>query len=684
MKTFLSLLLISSLQAAPLSLEVVQNTAREIDEFLLLGQQKQNIKANPIAEDSTFLRRSYLNIAGRLPSQYEAQSFLNSDEEEKRTHLIEELTNGDGMKSRLFNYWADLLRLQSNNEASGMGWHVWLREAVDQNKPYDQMVNEMLSADGHAASNPAAGYYLRDRGMLLDNVSNTVQVFLGHQIGCAQCHDHPFDTFTQMDYYQLAAFLGGTEYKFEGAQDKVREIMMDGRPQMHTHDELATMDRKDRKAALLRMKKRLGNGKMKQEAKALGQVFRYHNRNSLSTNTSKALKLPDDYKYEDGEPGEKISTRTIFGDKLKDVPPEKRKQAFADWVTGSDNPFFAKVIANRMWDYVFGAGIVPELDNWSNSPDPTYPELMALLEKAMVASDYDVAQFLRILYHTDLFQREVATDEPVMGQPFHFSGPVLRRLSAEELRDSFITLSAGIVDDNRNSAFHETWEDYSEAYEVLMTASSEQIREVAKLGDEAEKARRAAQAEASKIRTQMREAKEAGNFAKVRKLVNEAKEIQKKVRRESSLQGSKNEFVQKVAPALVRRPPRAKQSYSVFEMRSSEIPSPTRGNTLSREFGASDRETPSAGHTNATVPQTLRLLNGFETSILTSKKSKFAREFRDLDSPSKRLNYLFLSLYSAKPTAEEKTAFLPEMQTDQSASIFAQAMITSNRFLFVQ
>ena len=337
-----------------------------------------------------------------------------------------------------------------------------------------------------------------------------------------------------------------------------------------------------------------------------------------------------------------------------------------------------------MWDYVFGAGIVPELDNWSNSPDPIYPETMVLLENAMKATDYDIAQFLRILYHTRLFQREVAADEPQMGQPFHFSGPILRRLSAEEIRDSFITLNAGNVDDNRNYGLTNAWNRYSDAYTVLMEASPQQIKEVAKAGAAAEKARRDAQAETSKIRTAIRKARESQNFAKVRQLEQKARELKKQTGKKGYLAGKENEFLVKVAPAIARRSPRSLPSHRPIEMRSSEIPSPSRGNSLEREFGASDRETPSAGHTKATVPQTLRLLNGIETSLLTSKKTNFSKNFSRLETPEERLEHLFLALYSAKPTAEEKAAFLPEVETAQTSAVFARAILTSNRFLFVQ
>jgi len=641
---FLTLLIIPVLHAAPLSLEVVKNTAREIDNLILLDQRKLKIPANPITDDATFLRRSYLNIAGRLPSHSEASAFLDSPAPEKRSELIEILAASTGMKSRLFNYWADLFRLQTNAETNGLGWHVWLREAVENNMPYDELVKAMLSAKGHIAENPAAGYYLRDRGMLLDNVSNTVEIFLGHQIGCAQCHDHPFDTFTQMDYYQLASFLGGTEYRFSGGREKVREVIQSGAP---PRPDLSQMNPKERRKALRNFRKK--GGMMRGEARDIGSVFRYHNRNAISENPKRELKLPEDYQYEDGLPGEVVPPQTIFGEKFENVAPADRRQVFADWVASPENPYFTKVIANRLWAYTFGDGVVPEIDNWSNSPHPLYPNLVDLLENAMVAADYDITQFLRILYHTDLFQREVSTEETPQGTPARFAGPKLRRMTAEELRDSFITLAAGVVDENLNDGFASAWNDYTDSYSFLMEATPKEIRQLNDIADKAEIKRRAARAESAKLRSQVRRAKESGNTIEFRRLARKAKQMRKKTSPNYTLRSSKNETVQKARAALTRRAPRAQPSHPPYKLRASELPSPDRPNSLAREFGASDRETPSAGHTQATAPQILRLLNGKETSILTSNKNKFARSLNALTTPEERLEFLFLSLYSARP-----------------------------------
>ena len=673
---------IPALFAAPLSDEIIRNTARELDEILIEGLNDLNLKPNALVDDPTFLRRSYLNIIGRLPTEGEARQFLDSKEENKRSELIDTLVASPGLKSRIFNFWSDLLRLKTNEETAGLGWHVWLRNAVEDNMPYNQMVHAMLSAEGHVAENPAAGYYLRDRGMLLDNVSNTVQVFLGQQIGCAQCHDHPFDDTTQMEYYQLASFLGGTDYRFDGARDKIREVVgasPENRKGMRP--ELLRDPKKAREAR----KKMAGQMKNKiNEAKDLATVFRYHNRNALVDTPNKVLKLPEDYSYEDGKPGNIVDPATLFGEKAGDIAPENRRAFFAKWATSPENPYFTKVIANRLWEYVFGYGLVADPDDWTNSPDPAHPELVTYIEKAMVAANYDIEQFLRILYRTQLFQREVSAEEPAQGFSFNFQGPVLRRMNAEELRDSFVTMSFGNVDGTRNYALDKSWNEYVESFNFVMGASAKELREIDDLVDESEKRRREFQKVASEYRAKMQKARESGDMAAIRKLTMEVRELQKGQNGKRDYLGNDSELAMKAQAAVARRAPKERSDQPEFRLRSSELPVPQNGGTFVAEFGGSDSESPSSAHTNATVPQTLRLLNGVETSLLTSRKNAIARNLGMLLTAEERLEFLYLTFYSAYPTAAEKSAFLPEVDTLASTQTFARAILTSNRFLFVQ
>lgn len=668
--------------AAPLSKEVVRSTARELDEVHVMGLKELKLKPNPIVNDSVFLRRSYLNIIGRLPTEEEARRFLDSKDKDKRAELVDTLVDSPGMKSRLFNFWSDLLRVKTNEESAGLGWHVWLRNAVENNMPYDKMVHAMLGAEGHVADNPALGYYLRDRGMLLDNVSNTVEVFLGQQIGCAQCHDHPFDDTTQMEYYQLAAFLGGTEFRFEEGRDKIREVM--GGPVMtpEMNKKIARMDPKKAKRAREALKKEQRN--RSNEARDLSTVLRYHNRNALIDSPNKKLKLPADYGYEDGKPGDVVEPGTLFGADLKDVAPEDRRKAFAKWATSPKNPFFTKVIANRLWKYTFGYGLVANPSDWGNSPDPAHPELVKYTEKAMIAADYDVQQFLRILFHTQLFQREVTADEPAQGFSFNFEGPVLRRLDAEELRDSFVTMSFGNVDDSRNYALERSWNEYARSYQFVMDTSPKQFRKLDEMLDEAEFRRRKIQKEVSELRAKMLKARQSGNLNLVKQLNDKIRAVQRKNGNKRDYLGDDSLLAMKAQAAVSRRTPSGRPDQPEIKLRASELPAPQRGGSFVAEFGGSDRNSPSSAHTKATVPQTLRLLNGNETSILTSKKNAIAKRMASLETPEERLDFLYLTFYSAYPTKAEKEAFLPEVATAISTQTFARAILTSNRFLFVQ
>ena len=154
-----------------------------------------------------------MNSARRIPTYEQTVAFLDSQDEHKRQKLIDTLLNSPGYASHFFNYWANILRLQDFPEQNlpAAAYIDWIKDSIRENKPYDRWVTEMLTAEGKIWDNPAAGYLLRDSGMPLDSVNNTVRVFLGTQIGCAQCHDHPFDRWKQHEFYEMAAFMFGVK-----------------------------------------------------------------------------------------------------------------------------------------------------------------------------------------------------------------------------------------------------------------------------------------------------------------------------------------------------------------------------------------------------------------------------------------------------------------------------------------
>ncbi|MEE2624017.1 MAG: DUF1549 domain-containing protein, partial [Verrucomicrobiota bacterium] len=268
----------------PMELQEVLRVASTIDQLLEKDLKARKLQPLPTIPDELFVRRAFLNIVGRIPTAMETSRFLDDKRPDKRTRLIEHLISSPGYDSSAFNYFADLLRLQTTDEQYGLGWHVWLRNSLAADKPWNRIVHEMLSAEGHASKNPAVGYYLRDRGMLLDNVSNTVQVFLGHQIGCAQCHDHPFDKWTQMEYYEMAAFSGGIAYRSEEARKAINKVTEQAKK---SHPRMTRSLKNKNKAGKAKAQKTLN----RRVSGDMRYLLRYFNRNEIDESAKQKLKL---------------------------------------------------------------------------------------------------------------------------------------------------------------------------------------------------------------------------------------------------------------------------------------------------------------------------------------------------------------------------------------------------------
>ena len=665
-----SLAIASVLSAKEFSQQTVRSTSNQIDQLVAAHLQKNDIVANPVIDDGTFVRRAYIAISGRIPTADEARTFLANKDTNKRRSLVDDLIHSKGHESTMFNFWADLLRLKTNEENYGLGWHVWIRKAVEDNMPYDKFVHAMISSEGTAAHNPAVGYYVRDRGMLLDNISNTAQVFLGAQIGCAQCHDHPFEDVTQKQYYEFAAFAGGTVYRSQAANDLVRKMTM------HTMKENGAnlSDRRNKKKRTKNM------GMAKKTGRDYANIFKYYQRNSVTDSPSQKLKLPHDYQYNDGKPGEVVKPNTFMGSSVKNVKPEERRKVFADWITDRKNPYFTKVIVNRLWSEVFGRGIVEPVDDWSETTTVSHPKLIDYLCKVMVATDYDVKQFMRVLYHTRLFESAVAAQEAKMGASFDFRGPILRRMSAEEIHDSFITLEFGNKDSTVNRKMETQWDSYVESTKKLFSMPVPQLIALNKATDAAEKKFYADRIEARKLKTAMDKAKAEGDNEKARKLQAELRQKYSKAKRKTdsmSMQGGQTAMVSMVMQ-------RALRTRGQFTLRASEKAAPSKPEGFMRQFGSSDREAPDGSHTQASIPQVLTLLNGREVSSMTDGKGLLARNLRDADSSSEKLSTLFLSIYGTMPTTAERQRYGSMMKSPRDTQALSKAMINSKRFLFVQ
>lgn len=452
-----------------------RSEAAAIDSLLEADWKKHQLKGNPSTDDNTFLRRIYLDIVGRIPTTREAEAFLTSKDSQKRSKLIDQLLASEAYVQHAFNYWADVLRVTSNGNQTGpitgAAYASFVKESLRDNKPYDQFVRDLVAAQGKAWENGAIGYYMRDRGMPLDNMANTVRIFLGTRIECAQCHNHPFDKWTQMQFFQMAAFTYGMETQdyYGGTMTEVRDLLREQedkvrasfkeperprRPQISgkvSKQERAALEkdyaRKEKeykdKLALVTKQRNEAREKVRKEQRnyqeAMNDVRDTMRYTSVNTRDRK-LTLPHDYQYTDAKPKSAVAAGTMLGHESITQPGETPLEAYARWMTSSENPRFTKVIANRLWKRAFGLALIEPLDELMDTTVPMIPDLQSHLEKLVVSHNYDMKAVLRVLYNTKAYQAQVTREEHSPGAVYHFTGPLLRRMTAEQMWDSFVTL----------------------------------------------------------------------------------------------------------------------------------------------------------------------------------------------------------------------------------------------------
>lgn len=447
--------------AAPAKPEVTA-AAREIDALLAKDWTANKLKPNPPADDSVFVRRIYLDVVGRIPTTRELEEFMAAKEKDKRARLIDKLLASEGYVQHFFNYWADVLRAQSQGPQAGVitgaAYTNFIKEALRTNKPYDQFVREMIAAQGKAWETGAIGYYMRDRGMPLDNMANTVRVFLGTRIECAQCHNHPFDKWTQMQFYKMAAFTYGVETNdyYGGTANGMRELLRNQELALREQfkqpvppKKLKDMTEEERQAFKMELQKmdvarREAQDKLRQEQRFYNQAtqdirdtMRY---TAVDFKENKKVTLPHDYKYDDAKPKSVVAPGTMMGHGGDPLPGETQLQGYARWMASPSNERFTKVVANRLWKKAFGQALIEPLDELMDNSVAVNPELMKDLEKLMTSLNYDMKAYLRVLFNTSAYQRQVTREEVVAGVPYHFTGPLLRRMSPEQMWDSFVTL----------------------------------------------------------------------------------------------------------------------------------------------------------------------------------------------------------------------------------------------------
>ncbi len=337
---------------------------------------------SPPADDHTFVRRAYLDALGILPSAEEARAFVADTRAEKRRRLIDELLARPEFADNWALKWSDLLRNEEKVlDTKGVdAFHGWIRAAVAEGKPVDQFVRELITARGSTYETPPANYWRANRDPLT-RAETTARLFLGTRLQCAKCHNHPFERWTQDDYYSWAALFARIDYEIveNKRQDKFDKHEFVGEQIVLVKDE--------------------------------GEV-----KNARSGKTAKPNYLG--------------AAATEFDAKAD------RLALLADWLTGEDNELFAKSQVNWIWYHLMGRGLVEPIDDFRATNPASNPHLLNALAEEFVANGFDLRHVVRVIMNSRTYQLSASPNETNSDDQSNNSRAIVRRLTAEQLLDA--------------------------------------------------------------------------------------------------------------------------------------------------------------------------------------------------------------------------------------------------------
>ena len=363
-------------------------TWTKVDEFVSEKWKRMKILPSGLAGDAEFLRRIHLDLTGLPPTADQVKKFLADKRpvRTKRNEIIGKLIGSPDFIDHWANKWADLL--QVNRKFLGAEgaklFREWIRKEVNDNTPYDMFVRKILTAKGSNKVNPPASYYkiLRTPDMMMEN---TTHLFLATRFNCNKCHDHPFERWTQDQYYETAAYFAQVGLK---------------------------RDPKNAKGNI--------GGTAVEGAKPLYEEIYDKTEGDITHDRTGAVTPP----------------AFPYVAKAKVDPKKSRREQLAEWMTSPDNQYFARSYANRIWGYLTGVGLIEPLDDIRAGNPPSNPELLDYLTDEFIRSDFNVRHLMKLIVESRTYQLSIKTHKWNEDDYVNFSHATVRRLPAEVLYDS--------------------------------------------------------------------------------------------------------------------------------------------------------------------------------------------------------------------------------------------------------
>lgn len=380
--------------------------ARLIDQEIQKKLDAGKVKASPLADDAEFLRRVYLDLTGRIPTAEKAAAFLDSKNPDKRRLLIDELLTSPNYGQYFGTLWRDLIvKGDDNNDAMATeGFRLWLADRFNKNPGWDVTVRAMLTAEGRTLEKPEGTFFLANRNMSAVSPSKVVasatKLFMGNQLQCAECHNHPFTkSWKREDFWSLAAFFSRTR-NFGKAQN--------GRPVDQAITESPTP--------------LTGAGTTKRGVgpdQPDGMI-----KIPLASDPEKTVKT--------------VKPKYFLGQELDLADKKQYRPYFATWLTAADNPYFARAAVNRWWAHFFARGIINPVDEASDDNLPSHPELLDLLSKEFADSGFDLKHLTRCICNSQAYQRTSRPLPENKEDKTLFSHMTVKVMNADMLYDSLV------------------------------------------------------------------------------------------------------------------------------------------------------------------------------------------------------------------------------------------------------
>ncbi len=428
----------------PAKVEPEQFIARQnaIDEPVFEKLAKLRIPPSPPCDDETFIRRASLDAAGILPKPEEVTAFLADQSPDKRARLVDSLLE----RPEWTDYWtlqlADLLqnRKERDHDVRGIkgvrGFHAWLRAQVAANRPWNELARAVLLAQGNSVEHPEIGYYItvageKERVEESELPDSVAQSFLGTRVGCARCHNHPLEKYTQDDFYHFSAYFSKMSLKRVSPSKGATELTLLSREE---REAVKKLEEVQTKAAEAQAKEGIGGDESAKKAKEVQrQVDEATKRLADAREKQPVVNQP--------RTGKQMNPKPLDGVQWSFEPGRDPREQFVDWMLTSEN--FGGAMVNRLWKHFFSVGLVEPVDDLRASNPPSNGALWALLNREFVANGYELKHVMRLILNSRAYQLSSASGEGNETDTRFFSHYYARRLPAEVLLDN-LAVATGI------------------------------------------------------------------------------------------------------------------------------------------------------------------------------------------------------------------------------------------------